>query len=163
MADRERTGREASPTAAVVDAQAVRSGGVGVAGVRGYDGAKRVDGRKRHALVDTEGRLLLATVSPASLHDSHGGIALLGMSRRPWPFLARCFADRAYAGQRVAAASPVAVTLVGKPPGQKGLRRRPNDGSSKGPSLGSAAADVSPATTKPLSVPPSPSSPSPPL
>ncbi len=81
-----------------MDTQAIRSGGVGVAGVRGYDAAKHVVGRKRHALVDTDGRLLLAAVSPASLHDSHGGIALLGASRRPWPFLALCYADRAYVG-----------------------------------------------------------------
>ena len=107
MADRERAGRDASPTAAVVDAQAVRSGGAGVAGRRGYDAAKRVVGRKRHALVDTDGRLLLAAVSPADLHDSRGGIALLRTSRRPWPAVARCYADRAYAGPRVAGATPV--------------------------------------------------------
>jgi putative transposase len=46
-------------------------------------------------LVDTDGRLLLAAVLPASLHDDHGGIALLGASRRPRPFLALCFARRA--------------------------------------------------------------------
>jgi putative transposase len=128
MADRERSGREASPTAAVVDAQAARSGGVGVAGVRGYDPARRVVGRKRHALVDTDGRLLVAAVSPASLHDSHGGIALLRASRQPWPFLLRCFADRAYAGPRVAGATPIAVTLVGNPPGQRGFAVQPRRG-----------------------------------
>ena len=117
MADRERAGRDASPTAAVVDAQAARSGGTGVAGRRGYDAAKRVVGRKRHALVDTNGRLLLATVSPADLHDSHGGIALLQTSRRPWPFIALCYADRAYAGPRVAGATPVCVALVGSTSG----------------------------------------------
>lgn len=125
MADRERAGREASPTAAVLDAQAARSGTVGVAGVRGFDAAKRIVGRKRHALTDTDGRLLLAAVSPASLHDSHGAIALLQASRRPWPFLLRCFADRAYAGPRVAGATPVAVTLVGSLPGQRGFAVQP--------------------------------------
>lgn len=125
MADRERVGREASPTAAVLDAQSVRSGGVGVKGVRGYDAGKKVTGRKRHALVDTDGRLLLAAISPACLHDSRGGAALLAMSRRPWPFLARCFADRAYAGPRVARASPVAVTIIGSAPGQKGFAVQP--------------------------------------
>ena len=125
MADRERAGRAASPTAAVLDAQSARSGGVGMAGVRGYDAGKRVTGRKRHALVDTDGKLLLAGVSPASLHDSHGGIALLQASRRPWPFLVLCFADRAYAGPRMATASPVAVTVVGKPPGQRGFAVQP--------------------------------------
>lgn len=125
LADRERVGRGASPTAAVVDAQAARSGGVGVAGERGYDPARHVVGRKRHLLTDTDGRLLLAGVSPASLHDSHGGVALPRASRRPWPFLARCFADRAYAGERVATATPVAVTIVGAAEGQRGFAVHP--------------------------------------
>jgi putative transposase len=125
MADRERAGRDASPTAAVVDAQTVRSGGVGVAGHRGYDAAKRVVGRKRHALVDTDGRLLLAAVSPASLHDSHGGIALLQVSRRPWPFIRLCFGDGAYAGPRVAGATDITVEIVGAKPGQEGFAVQP--------------------------------------
>ena len=125
MADRERVGRDASPTAAVLDAQSARSGGVGLTGVRGYDAGKNVTGRKRHALVDTDGRLLLAAVSPASLHDSRGGAALLAMSRRPWPFLARCFADRAYTGARVAQASSIAVSIVDPAPGQKGFAVQP--------------------------------------
>ncbi len=57
-------------------------------GERGYHPARRVTGRNRHALTDTEGCILLAGVSPADVHDSHGGVAL-------WPFLAHCFADRA--------------------------------------------------------------------
>ncbi len=125
IADRERAGRGASPTAAVVDAQSARSGGVGVAGRRGYNAAKRVVRRKRHVLVDTNGRLLLAAVSPAHLHDSHGGIALLRTSRRSWPFIALCYADRAYAGQRVASATPVRVKLVGPKPGQHGFAVQP--------------------------------------
>ena len=125
MADRERVGREASPSGAVVDAQAARSGGVGVAGRRGFDPARRVVGRKRHVLTDTDGRVLLAAVSPADLHDSRGGEALLRASRRPWPFVRRCFADRAYAGERVASATSVAVTIVGAAPGQKGFAVHP--------------------------------------
>jgi transposase len=125
VADRERAGRSASPTAAVVDTQAARSGGTGVAGRRGYDAAKRVVGRKRHALVDTDGRLLLAAISPADTHDSHGAIALLQTSRRPWPFVALCYADRAYAGPRVAHATPVRVELVGPTPGQRGFAVQP--------------------------------------
>jgi transposase len=125
MADRERAGRDASPTAAVVDAQAARSGGVGVAGWRGFDPARRVVGRKRHALTDTDGRLLLAAVSPANLHDSHGGVALLRASRRPWPFLARCYADCAYTGERVGHATSVALTIVGASQDQKGFAVHP--------------------------------------
>jgi transposase len=125
QADRERAGRGASPTAAVLDAQAARSGGVGVAGERGFDPARRVVGRKRHLLTDTDGRVLLAAISQADLHDSHGGVALLRASRRSWPFLARCFADRAYAGERVGSATPVTVTVVGASPDQKGFAVHP--------------------------------------
>ena len=121
MADRERAGRDASPTAAVMDAQAACSGGVGVAGGRGFDPARRVVGRKRHLMTDTDGRVLLAAISRADLHDSHGGVALLRASRRPWPFLARCFADRAYTGERVATASSVSVMVVGAAERQKGF------------------------------------------
>ena len=85
----------------------------------------RVVERKRHVLTDTDGRLLLATVSPADLHDSHAGVALLKASRRPWPFLAMCFADRAYTGERVAGATPVTVAIVSAPEGQKGFAVHP--------------------------------------
>ena len=123
--DRACAGRDPLPTAAIMDAQAARSGTVGVAGQRGYDPARRVVGRKRHALVDTDGRLLAACWPPASLHDSHGGIALLKASREHWPFLQRCFADSAYAGDRVAGATAIAVTIVSAPPGQKGFAVQP--------------------------------------
>ena len=95
LADRERSGREASPTGCVIDAQAARSGALGVEGERGYNPARRIVGCKRHALTDTDGRLLVAGVLPADLHDTHGGIALLRASRRLFLFLAHCLADRA--------------------------------------------------------------------
>lgn len=125
LADRERVGREAGPTGAILDAQAARSGGVGVKGVRGYDPAKRVVGRKRHALTDTDGRLLMAAVSPADLHDSHGGVALLQASRQLWPFLAHCFADRAYRGERVGTATAITVEIVEPEDGQTGFAVQP--------------------------------------
>lgn len=123
--DRQRAGRAASPTAAVIDAQTARSGGVGVAGERGFDAARRMVGRKRHLLTDTDGRVLVATISLADLHDSHGGVALLRASRHPWPGLARCFADRAYTGPRVGTATDIAVEIVGALPGQKGFAVQP--------------------------------------
>jgi transposase len=117
--------RGASPTAGVVGAQAARSGGVGVAGRRGHDAAKRVVGRKPYALVDMDGRLLLAPVSPADVHDSHGGIALLQVSCRPWPFVALRYADGAYAGRCVAASTPITVEIVRPAPGQRGFAVQP--------------------------------------
>ncbi len=70
-------GREPDPSAAVIDSQAAKSTGVG-GPERGYDGAKRLAGSKRHLLlVDTGGLLLGAHVYAASLHDRDGGQRLL--------------------------------------------------------------------------------------
>jgi transposase len=84
-----------------------------------------VVGRKRHALTNTDDRLLVAAVSPANLHDSHGGVALLRASRGLWPFLAHCFADRAYQGDRVGSATAISVEIVLPKEDQKGFAVQP--------------------------------------
>ena len=95
---REAQGRARDPSGAVIDSQAVKGTGVG-GPERGYDGAKRLSGRKRHLLVDTGGLVLGAHVHAASLHDRDGGQRLLTeelqgkMSR-----LAILWADAAYTG-----------------------------------------------------------------
>ena len=66
MVDRERAGREASPSAAVIDSQSVKAP---AAKARGFDAAKKIVGRKRHIAVDTDGRLLLVNLTTADISD----------------------------------------------------------------------------------------------
>ena len=83
MADRERVGRDASPTAAIIDSQSVKTTEAG--GPRGYDAGKKINGRKRHALVDTDGRGLVLEPHPASIQDRHALPACLTIARSPSP------------------------------------------------------------------------------
>jgi transposase len=93
MLDRERAGREASPTAAIVDSQSVKAP---QAETRGYDGGKKIVGRKRHIAVDTDGRLLMVNLTPADISDSAGAQTILDAIRKRWPWVKHLFADSAY-------------------------------------------------------------------
>jgi transposase len=119
----ERVGRDASPSAAIIDSQSVKTTEAG--GPRGYDAGKKVNGRKRHALVDTDGRGLVIEPHPASIQDRDGGGSLLQASRRIFPFIQRVFADSGYAGEKVAKATLIAVEIVRKNPGQVGFAVNP--------------------------------------
>src|SRR5687768_15127427 len=67
-------------------------------GPRGYDGGKKVTGRKRQVLVDTEGNLLKAKVHPADLHDKPGGMLLLTCLHILFPSIVLVWADSSYQG-----------------------------------------------------------------
>lgn len=96
---RQQVGREATPSAAIVDAQSVKT--TLVKGERGYDAGKRVNGRKRHIVVDTMGLLLSVLVTTGNVQDKPGGKQLLTQlgQRLHLPRLKLLWADAGYRGQ----------------------------------------------------------------
>ena len=96
---RQTAGKEAEPTGAILDSQTIKTGDQ--ACESGYDAGKKVEGRKRHVVVDTLGLLLLVMVGPANGQDRDGARPLLRAVLQLCRGLQKIWADGGYAGALV--------------------------------------------------------------
>jgi len=127
-AERRRVGRDPNPTAAIMDAQSVKT--VAESGrIRGYDAHKCVKGRQRDLLVDTLGLPLSLSVTPANVHDTFGAQCLLAGLKYVVPRLIKIWADQAYQGHKLAdwckATGGWELEVVKRTPGVRGWSQQP--------------------------------------
>jgi len=116
--------RERQPTAALVDSQSLRGAETVGRASRGYDAGKKVNGRKRHIVVDTCGLLLAILVTGANVQDRDGARPLLWALRACFPGIRLVWADSGYTGQLVdwaTARLALTVRIVAKLAGQTGF------------------------------------------
>jgi transposase len=119
---RDAEGRDPMASAGCMDAQSVKGADTVGAAVRGFDAGKKVNGRKRHIVVDTMGLLLFVVITSAGVQDRDGARTLLEKVKVAMPSLALLWADGGYAGKLVEWAeriSHITIEIVRKPLGIK--------------------------------------------
>lgn len=116
-------GRDAAPTAGIIDSQSVKTTESG--GPSGFDAGKKTKGRKRHIVTDTDGNLLGLVTHTADIQDRDGAPDVLAQALETYPSLAHIFADGGYAGEKLRDAladlDGPTIEIVKRPPGVTGF------------------------------------------
>ncbi|HLH48879.1 MAG TPA: IS5 family transposase [Roseiarcus sp.] len=122
-ASRVLSGRAPQPTAAIIDSQSVKTTESG--GSRSYDAGKKIKGRRRHIVTDTEGHMLTGIVHEAGVQDRDGAIGVVEDACESFPTIVRLFADGGYAGEKLetalAALDGPAIEIVKRPDQAQGF------------------------------------------
>jgi len=117
-------GRRPEPSGGIVDSQSVKGADTVSTDTRGYDAGKKINGRKRHIVVDTIGLLLVVMVTAASVQDRDGARGILKRLHSALSSVSHIFADGGYSGQLLAVAKSawkIVIEIVKKPADQIGF------------------------------------------